>query len=208
MLLVFASFFILATIISLQIKHPRLWVTILCLMLSIWFIFGCMLAIFDLGPKANWISDWVNAAVAIGTIGVGITSLYLANRDPNRWRLIHFSNVKIKENNGMYLEWEQYHNEYEVDLIPVPYIILEFEVYNDTDRLLEIKSAKILDKKNNKLINSSVVKSITRIKEYESAQINSIKIFNISKDKIVKIRVTTNFGHFLVDMYGNHKSES
>lgn len=54
------------------------WLNIIVLMIVLWLLFGFGLYLID---DDNLISDWINSAVAIGTIGAVITSLYLSTRE-------------------------------------------------------------------------------------------------------------------------------
>src|SRR6185437_792962 len=64
-------------------------------MITMWLVVGAIL--FNLykqdSDNKTWISDWINAAVAIGTIGAVLTSLYLSagKAIPNRKKALKFS---------------------------------------------------------------------------------------------------------------------
>ena len=62
-----------------------MWLLTIMVMIGSWLIAGYVLFLIDNKAGSNWISDWINTAVAIGTIGAVIISLYvfLKNRDPS-----------------------------------------------------------------------------------------------------------------------------
>lgn len=57
------------------------WLLAIMVMISSWLIAGYILFLVDNKAGSNWISDWINTAVAIGTIGAVVTSLYLSSRE-------------------------------------------------------------------------------------------------------------------------------
>lgn len=61
-------------IVSGYIKRHNIWIRSLAIMLVLWFTAG--LVLYWTNPN-NFITDWINTAVAIGTIGAVITTLYL-----------------------------------------------------------------------------------------------------------------------------------
>lgn len=79
-------------IINMWQKNKILTIGIFIIVL-IWIIIGYFLYKFD----NNWISNWINSAVAIGTVTAVITSLYLANRKPNRSYFIDLVSFKFKK---------------------------------------------------------------------------------------------------------------
>lgn len=65
------------------------------LMLVIWILSGIIL--YRLYPTNidNFVSNLINSAVAIGTIGTVITSLYLANKKPDRASYIDLYDIAL-----------------------------------------------------------------------------------------------------------------
>lgn len=48
--------------------------------------------------RNNYISDWINSLVALGTIGAVITSIYLTNRKPKKENLLLVNEIRVKFN--------------------------------------------------------------------------------------------------------------
>jgi len=79
-------------IVSGYIKRHSIWVRSLAIMLGLWFTAG--LVLYWTNPN-NFITDWINAAVAIGTIGAVSTSLYLGNKKPVITDIIKCKKIEI-----------------------------------------------------------------------------------------------------------------
>lgn len=61
-------------------------------MLGMWFAAGTLLCCTG---DSSFTSDWINSAVAIGTIGAVISSLYLANKKPTPFDYIKLQYLEI-----------------------------------------------------------------------------------------------------------------
>lgn len=62
------------------------------IMFGIWIATGILLHWHN---PSNFISDWINSAAAIGTVGAVITSLYLANKKTSRKEYINVAGVTL-----------------------------------------------------------------------------------------------------------------
>lgn len=93
--LLLISFIILGS--YFYFKKYQVWLLSLGIMLSLWSIAGLGLYLIEPG---NFLSDWINSAAAIGTIGAVIASLYLANRkfDKDKVFIFNLSNADVVKN--------------------------------------------------------------------------------------------------------------
>ncbi len=76
---------------SIYKKHQLL--MIISAMFGLWFLVGLLLCCIN---DTSFVTDWINSAVAIGTIGTVWVALYLANKKPNPYNYIHVNSVTLK----------------------------------------------------------------------------------------------------------------
>lgn len=77
-------------IYSIYKKHQLL--RIISIMFLLWFLVGLLLCCIN---DTSFVTNWINSAVAIGTIGTVWVALYLANKKPNPYNYIHVDSVTL-----------------------------------------------------------------------------------------------------------------
>lgn len=76
------------------------------IMFGVWIATGILL---HWHSPSNFISDWINSAAAIGTVGAVITSLYLANKKTSRKEYINVAGATLTVHaDNSYIEFESH----------------------------------------------------------------------------------------------------
>ncbi len=180
-------------VVLVCIQKRNIWIRSLAIMLGIWF--GAGIFLHWQNPD-NFISDWINSAVAIGTVGAVIISLYLS-------RLSNKTGLKNEAKKVMFLGLEILDTLSNYDML----IIEKMQGNDDKDERLNQKitefqwSVELLFGDKNHSANKLVFDLIKFHKEAKKIAAEALKNY-LKKKWIIVNNADTDF----VMLYNNHRN--